>query len=176
MMQERGRTPRLDDRPEANLRRLLELLSDARRRASRLSDRREREELGNLLSDVETLARSLERSWERRGSARERETGRRDSDEQEMDSPAFRQLLDTVRRYGFDTERTTLIKSAARTASFTCAQVRELLRAYEWDSERRRALVALWPKVLDKRNASSLAGTFDWSAEWRSACRELGID
>ncbi|MGC4046708.1 MAG: DUF4476 domain-containing protein [Armatimonas sp.] len=51
----------------------------------------------------------------------------------------------------------------------------KLLRLFEWDSERRRALVALYPRIVDKRNITILADTFKWSAEWRSVCRELGI-
>ncbi len=173
MKQDTRRTPRPDERPETTLRRLLDSLRDARRRAARLDDRRARTELTDLLDDAEALAQSLEPALRRGGSARDRDS-RYEGDT--MDGPAFRKLLETVTRYKFDSERTTLLKSAVKTASFTCEQSRQLLKTYEWDSERRRALSLLWTKLVDRRNVSSLADTFDWAAEWRSACRELGIE
>ncbi len=175
MSQDKGRVVRGGEQPEVTLRRLQDTLRDTRRRVGRIDDRKTRDELTNLLEDAEALARSLELPLRQSSSsARDREANR-DELANVMDPPAFRRLVDTVRRYSFDSERTTTLKTAARTANFTCDQVREFLRLFEWDAERRRALVALYPRIVDKRNITILADTFDWSAEWRSVCRELGI-
>lgn len=175
MNQDKGRLVRSGENPETTLRRLQDTLRDTRRRVGRIDDRKTRDELTNLLEDAEALTRALELPLRQSSSpARDREASR-DELANTMDAPVFRRLVDNIRRANFDSERTATLKTAIRTANFTCDQVRELLRIYEWDAERRRALVALYPRIVDKRNITILADTFDWSAEWRSVCRELGI-
>jgi Domain of unknown function (DUF4476) len=174
--QDSGRAPRSADRTTTTLRLLFGDLVELRRLASQVSDRRLRDDLERRLTDAESHAQALEREGNRRPSdaARERESERNDSEAMERQS--FDALLRSVERASFDSERLSRVRTAAQTNSLQCSQAKRLLKAFQFDADRRRAAVLLHPRLTDPRNFGQLAETFSWSAEWRSLCRELGVN
>jgi hypothetical protein len=92
-----------------------------------------------------------------------------------MSSRSFRLMLDGVHRARFSSSKLTIIRAYARANYFSCYQVRRLLRAVRFSSDRVRALRALAPRIVDRHRAYTIPNVFRFSSDRRRARSILGL-
>ena len=82
-------------------------------------------------------------------------------------------LITSIRAEGFSENKLRVLTAAAPLSYFLVEQVAELLPLFGFVEERLKALAALQPQILDRRNAFRLYRLFPFSSEKDSARRIL---
>ncbi len=72
----------------------------------------------------------------------------------------FDQLLASVRKQPFDSEKTKLIVPAAKYAAFTSEQIAQLLSSFQFDNKKLEFAQNLFPNAIDKENYNKVCGAF----------------
>jgi hypothetical protein len=90
-----------------------------------------------------------------------------------MTPARFGQLRRLVKKASFASRRLAAVRQAAARNHFTCAQVVSLLGVMSFSSGRIKALRALAPKIVDRKNDFSIVGVFTFSSSKRKARKIL---
>lgn len=90
-----------------------------------------------------------------------------------MTSARFAQLRRAVKKATFSTKQLVVLRQAAAGNHFSCAQVASLLRVFSFSSGKIKALRALAPKIVDRKNDFSILGVFTFSSSKRKARKIL---
>lgn len=79
-----------------------------------------------------------------------------------MSDGAFKQLVGSVQREGFDDGKLQVVTTAAKANHFRVEQVGQLLRQFPFSDGKLSAARALKPRILDMENAYQLYGVMDF--------------
>lgn len=69
-----------------------------------------------------------------------------------MDRGTFERFLKAVRDANFDSDRTKLIETSLITSNFTSNQCKRLAELYTFDSDKKKMIKMIFPRVIDKQN------------------------
>lgn len=93
---------------------------------------------------------------------------------QPMSADRFQKLLAQVKAQGFEDERNSVLRTAARSNHFTCDQVGQLIATTNFGDEKLSALRILAPKIVDEENEYLLLDQFKFDDEKHEAEAILG--
>lgn len=86
-----------------------------------------------------------------------------------MSDRRFDDLLQAMKAEGFPSSKLSVLEAAARDNYFVIAQVKRVVEAFNFPSDRLRAVEIMAPRVVDRRNAYSLYSAFDFDSEREQA-------
>lgn len=86
-----------------------------------------------------------------------------------MDGAAFQQLNARVEQEGLSDAKLTILKTAASTNTFTCAQVTRLVEQFSFGDDKLEALSALKGRIEDPENKGRLVTLFSFDDEKEKA-------
>lgn len=69
-----------------------------------------------------------------------------------MEYSSFDQLVNSLKRLSFGSDRLNLVKDARKRHYFTTQQVRRLMKVFGFASEKVKAAALLYPRTVDKQN------------------------
>ena len=72
------------------------------------------------------------------------------------DQKWFQELYQKVKDKPFKDERLKILREAARQSDFTCDEIVQLMKIFNFDDERLEALVILEPTIIDRENADRI--------------------
>lgn len=75
----------------------------------------------------------------------------------------FKEYKDKV----FDSDRSKLLDEVLPPSGFTCAQCRQIVETYTFDSDKKKLIKKLYPKIADRENLSILTDVFDFETDKR---------
>lgn len=75
----------------------------------------------------------------------------------------------------FDHDRIAIIERVAPSARLTTSEVTALVRMFDWDTDKKRALVALFPATIDQGRFVLALDALDWDSSRRDVAQQLGI-
>lgn len=75
----------------------------------------------------------------------------------------FKEYKDKV----FDSDRSKLLDEVLPPSGFTCAQCRQIVETCTFDSEKKKLIKKLYPKIADRENLSILTDVFDFEMDKR---------
>jgi hypothetical protein len=87
----------------------------------------------------------------------------------------FDKLLKGLKAETFDDGRVSFIKSISNMRAFTSAQVRELLKEFNFDPGREEAAVTLYPRVTDPDNFFMALEVFTFDSGRKSVRERLKL-
>jgi len=87
----------------------------------------------------------------------------------------FDNLLGSIDRATFKSDKMDRVRMAKHNNNFTCDQVRQIMLHLTFDSDREDAAVMLYPNVVDKGNWYMVYDAFTFSSSGDSVNRRLGI-
>jgi hypothetical protein len=82
-------------------------------------------------------------------------------------------LCDALKAETFDIHRASILNNLAKRRQFTCAEVREILHAFTFDSGRADAMVHLYPQITDLGDFLSLRQAFIFDLGWDELIKRL---
>ncbi len=90
-------------------------------------------------------------------------------EKKQVDSTLFSQIWGGVEQAQFDEDKVKLIKQYAGMYYFTTRQATLLLEAISFSQNRKEALIAIYPKLVDQDQAEDLFGMLDHERDQKSA-------
>lgn len=90
-----------------------------------------------------------------------------------MPNDVLNTLLHHIREASFDSERLPLLQTGVRGYQLTVEQCVNLLKLFDWDDTRMKALEAMQPALADRTNILSIVRTFDSALKQDEATRFL---
>jgi len=81
----------------------------------------------------------------------------------------FHQLVVAVKRASFASNRLAVVRQAAATNYFTCAQVGKLVRSMSFSSGRMKVIQATASRIVDYGNTFTILSALSFSGEKRRA-------
>ena len=89
-----------------------------------------------------------------------------------MSSPRFKAFLDDLEDQSFESERSSVISLVAKRNHFNCSQVRQVIKALDFSSERLNALRTMAPKIVDLEDSHTILSAFTFDSE-KSKARSI---
>jgi Domain of unknown function (DUF4476) len=126
-------------------------LREARDLLKKVSDRRTRERLELLLTRAELRAGEIQQNLAALSVP---------AKPLPLSDDEFRRLLKSLKAESFDKGKLTFIENFVKTRHLTCGQARQMLQAFDFDTERVPAAVALYPRLTDPDNFYTVLEVF----------------
>jgi len=82
-----------------------------------------------------------------------------------MDEGAFNGLLNSIKKGSFESDRTSIISSAAAYNHFSCNQLVRIIQVLSFAGERENACRLIIPRIVDKHNSHVVLSGLTFSSE-----------
>jgi len=89
-----------------------------------------------------------------------------------MSNRRFKAFLENLNDQSFESERSSVISLVAKRNHFNCAQVRQVIKALDFSSERLNALRTMAPKIVDLEDSHTILSAFTFNSE-KSKARSI---
>lgn len=144
-------------------------LKEARELIKKVTDKATRERLELLITRSELKALEFEKAIA--GAATVTTTTAPMAISQEN----FAKLLKGLKAEAFDDGKASFVASFAAQSHLSCAQARELLKAFSFDDGRIKSAVALYPRLTDKENFFTVLDVFSFDASRTEVRQKLNL-
>ena len=91
------------------------------------------------------------------------------------DSLRYEDAHTLVQRERWDSDRLAVVERIGRRSCLTTEQVRSIVSLFDFDSSKERALIALYPSVIDKARFELALDVLTWSSSRQTVASALGI-
>ncbi len=99
-------------------------------------------------------------------------TSTQNTEKKQVDSMVFSQIWGGVEQAQFDEDKVNLIRQNAKLYYFTTRQANLLIEAISFSQNRKEALIAIYPRLIDQDQADELFGLLDNEKD-QKAIRQL---
>lgn len=82
-----------------------------------------------------------------------------------MERNAFEQFANAVKAASFDSDRLKMIEAAMATNDFTSGQCRKLVDLYTFDSDKKKIIKLMYPRIYDKENFFTVVESLTFSSD-----------
>jgi hypothetical protein len=144
-------------------------LREARSLAEKIGDKALREKMGLVLAQAELKARDLSTELAHSG----RVAG--PTAPPPLSADEFAKLLKGLSAETFDKDKAIYVENFCVARPLTCAQAAELLKRFDFDDARVKAVAALYPKLVDPNNFNDVLATFTFDGKKQEARKAVGL-
>ncbi len=140
-------------------------LREARAIASKIDDKKLREQMELALGQAELRARNLSEEL-----AKAKPAG-----PAVLSSVEYDRLHAALKKEVFDKRRITFIENFATARPLTCQQAAGLLKCFDFDELRGKAATVLYPKLVNRQDFNEVLNTFTFETNKANVRRAVGL-